>query len=795
MAQAKIMQVAIEIAGSISPTLGKMTEDAVKSLDGINVKALAVAAAAGAAAVGIAKGVWEGGKYLNELGKQFDAATDAIRIGTGATGEALDDLLADFDAVYASVPGSMDNAAQAVADFNTRLGVAGPTLQELSRQAVQVSDMLGDDLGGVIEHSSQAFQAWQMEAEDMAGAMDYVFKASQSTGMGFTDLMSKVQSFGPQLRDMGYSFEESVALIGQMEKAGVNTDEALAAMRKGVATLAKEGISASDGLAHYSDAIKAAGSQAEATAIASELFGTRAGPTMAAAIRAGTLSVDELTASLMESSETIAGAAEDTYDYAERMQLFRQKAEVALKPLANTMFDALNSLMPVLSDAMDAVIPVIQDVVEVLSPLVEEIFADLVSQLGPILQVVVQVGGMLAKTLLPPLIQMVKAVLPVLMSIVKALAPVLKLVASVISPIIKLVADLITPILDLIDDALGPVIDAFSGFVDMAVEVLGPAIDFVAGLFSGVLSKAIDGIRPVIDAAIGIFTGLIDFVKNVFTGNWSGAWEAVKGIFVTIWDGIQAALKFPVNLIIDGLNLLIGGLNKIKLPEWKILGSLAGKGIDIPLIPHFAKGGFTDGLSIAGEDGREAVISFDRAYREENIRYWQEAGELLGVMEGVGLKTGIADQISQSYTYDNSVSTQDVSKVGDTYADMAGDALIVLRDVPMLAQGGFTEGLSIAGEAGSEAVISFDPAYREQNLGYWARAGRILTGNSVLSGGDSVPSSTNITLQFGDFVFSPQIQSVEGMCKEDLLEALKESMYEFYDLLEEWLKDRVEGVF
>ena len=200
-------------------------------------------------------------------------------------------------------------------------------------------------------------------------------------------------------------------------------------------------------------------------------------------------------------------------------------------------------------------------------------------------------------------------------------------------------------------------------------------------------------------------------------------------------------------------------------------------------------------MSIAGEDGREAVISFDRAYREENIRYWQEAGELLGVMDGVGLKTGIADQISQSYTYDNSVSTQDVSKVGDTYADMAGDALIVLRDVPMLARGGFTDGISIAGEAGSEAVISFDPAYREQNLGYWARAGRILTGNSLISGGDAVPGSTNITLQFGDFVFSPQISSVEGMGKEELLEALKESMYEFYDLLEEWLKDRVEGVF
>lgn len=47
--------------------------------------------------------------------------------------------------------------------------------------------------------------------------------------------------------------------MGQLDKAGVNTDEVLGAMKKSVATLAKEGISASDGLAMYYEKIKNAG--------------------------------------------------------------------------------------------------------------------------------------------------------------------------------------------------------------------------------------------------------------------------------------------------------------------------------------------------------------------------------------------------------------------------------------------------------------------------------------------------------------------------------------------------------
>lgn len=638
MAGGQVMQVVVEMAGNLSPTLGKSIEEATSKLGGINVKALAAGAAVGGIAVAAGKALIEGGKYLADLGGKFDAATDAIRIGTGATGEDLDALMGDFNEVYKSVPTSMEDASKAIADYNTRLGLTGPELQGISKQALQVSDMLGEDLGGVIEGSSKAFQQWNIDAADMGGAMDYVFKVSQSTGVGFTDLMDKVQKFGPQLQDMGYSFEEATALIGQLDKAGVNTDEVLGAMKKSVGNLAKEGISASDGLQMYYEKIQAAGSEAEAAAIASEIFGAKAGSTMAAAIRDGTLSVDDLTSSLEANGETINGAAEDTYDFAERLQMFKQNAEVALQPLANTVFDGLNSLMPVVQQGLEALAPVITQVTEVAGPLISDFFAKLVEYLGPILPMIAQLAGDLIQQLLPPLMELFNAIMPVVFELLQALMPILQVIIDLIGPILNLTLQLLTPILSLITECIAPLIEVIGQLIAAAIEPLMPLIQILASLFSDRLSSAISSIQPIIDSVIAIFSGLIDFIKNVFTGNWSGAWEAVKNIFSNIISGLGNIFKAPINFIIGGINTFLGALNKIKIPDWVPL--VGGMGFNIPLIPTLAAGGFTDGISIAGEAGMEAVISFDPAYRRQNLAYWAEAGQMLGAYDNSGTSSG-----------------------------------------------------------------------------------------------------------------------------------------------------------
>lgn len=570
MANGKTMQAVVNLAGSIDPSLGKAIEQAQKKISGLNVKALAVGAAVGGIAVATGKAVVEAGKYMKDLGASFDDAADAIRIGTGATGDALDGLLDDFDAVYKSVPTTMEDASKAIADYNTRLGLTGPQLQEISKQAIQVSDMLGDDLGSVIEESSQAFQQWNIDADDMGGAMDYIFKVSQSTGMGFTDLMADMQKFGPQLQEMGYSFETASALMGQLDKAGVNTDEVLGAMKKSVATLAKEGISASDGLAMYYEKIKNAGTAAEAASIASEIFGTRAGSTMAAAIRDGSLAVADLTAELQENGETIAGAADDTYDFAERLQVMKQGLEVALKPMANTVFDGLNKFMPTLQKLMEQITPAISKAVEAAAPFVDEFLTGAADALEDVLPLISQLAAdllpvltQLMSTLLPPLLNLVQTLLPPLMQIVSAILPPIASLLATVLPIITQIVSAVLPVLVSIISSLLPVI---TPLLTPLLSILEP-IASVLGTIVGWVSKIVSFGSGVISKIAGLFGG-------------GGGSTSVSG---------------------------------------------------------YATGGFTRGPSIAGEDPRyptEAVISFNPAYRSQNLSYWAEAGRMLGASDG-----------------------------------------------------------------------------------------------------------------------------------------------------------------
>jgi len=252
---AKELKTTISLEGSVGESLKKafdkasgMADKAQKSIGSAMgklggfasgaMKAGLAAAASGIAAVGTAS--IAGAKAAIDLGKAFEGASNTIRIGTGATGEDLNKLNKSFDEVYKSVPTSMEAASQAIADFNTRLGLTGPELEGVSKQAIQVSNMLGDDLGSVIEESSQAFQQWGISAEDMGGEMDYIFKLSQSTGVGFTQLMSTTQQYGAQMKELGFSFEESAALLGQLDKAGINSGEVMGALKKSVGAFAQE---------------------------------------------------------------------------------------------------------------------------------------------------------------------------------------------------------------------------------------------------------------------------------------------------------------------------------------------------------------------------------------------------------------------------------------------------------------------------------------------------------------------------------------------------------------------------
>lgn len=168
---------------------------------------------------------------------------------------------------------------------------------------------------------------------------------------------------------------------------------------------------------------------------------------------------------------------------------------------------------------------------------------------------------------------------------------------------------------------------------------------------------------------------------------------------------------------------------------------------------------------------------------------------------------GVVDAIRNTWSNLPSILTapfSGLSGVLDSLSSKATNLLNKLRgigssgssgSVGTFATGGFTNGPSIAGEAGTEAVISFDPAYRADNLRYWAAAGRMLGVEeaSPLSVGSSGSTSSSTVIESVNF--APNITITGNADKQDIISAIRETYPEFRDLIEEVLADREVGAY
>ena len=621
----KTQELAIKIAGKMDSSLKNAVGGANKQLESLgNVAKKLGGVLAGALSIAT---VAKMGSALYDMGEQFKEAENTIRVGTGATGAALEDLSASMDNVYTRIPAELGDSASAIADYNTRLGLTGPILEDLSVQALQVSDLLGEDLSNTIEKSSKAFQQWGIEEDNMAGKMDYIFKVSQSTGMGFNDLLNDMQKFGPQLQDMGYSFDTASALMGQLDKAGVNVDEVLGAMKKSVGAMAKEGLSASAGLEKYYKKIKSARTEAEAASIAAEVFGSRAGSTMSAAIRDGSLSVDELTKSLQDSDETIAKAAEDTYTFADKWKIFKQNLSTAIKPAAMELFDTLGNqleaMLPYLQQALPAitafasaladkigkaagvvvplltngfqaigdfiqnrVVPAIGTIREVLSPIMDAVmdvggkFADALSPAMDLFYNVKDVGGLAFSGLM----EMAGEVVPYIASGFEAvggtIAKVLGAAMPWISRIVAKLRTIIPPILDAAKQIGAKLLPVFQTAGHLISEVIVPAItsaiDFIAPKIIAVVGKIGPAISAVMNVVVPIISGFAERVQiaiSAVSGVFEGVVGTISGVIGNITDAIGGVIDFITGVFTGDWEKAWNGVTTV---FDSVFGALAG---------------------------------------------------------------------------------------------------------------------------------------------------------------------------------------------------------------------------
>lgn len=140
---------------------------------------------------------------------------------------------------------------------------------------------------------------------------------------------------------------------------------------------------------------------------------------------------------------------------------------------------------------------------------------------------------------------------------------------------------------------IGEIVNAAMVVIEALMPVIERAFGFIGEMWN-------NSLKPVLD-------NIIEFIKNVFSGNFEGAFENLINIIKGIWDGLVLIVKTPLNSIIELVNKFIGGLNKLKVPDW--VPGIGGNGINIPEIPLLAKGGnvISGGQAIVGEAGPELL--------------------------------------------------------------------------------------------------------------------------------------------------------------------------------------------
>ena len=224
-----------------------------------------------------------------------------------------------------------------------------------------------------------------------------------------------------------------------------------------------------------------------------------------------------------------------------------------------------------------------------------------------------QVFGWVSTTLLPGLLNAFNAIAP-------QIGPLVTNIGTAVMNVATLIGNAIQTILPVIENIV-------MVLINVVATVAPPIIAAVSQIFAN--------ISNVVTSLQGVFDGLIQFITGVFTGNWAQAWEGVKSIFSNAFSALVELCKIPINAVIGVINGAIRGINSIvgggvTIPDW-LPGGGGTFSLHLNEIPMLAKGGFTDGVSIAGEAGTEAVISFDPSVRSANIANWQKAGQMLGV--------------------------------------------------------------------------------------------------------------------------------------------------------------------
>ena len=282
-------------------------------------------------------------KSFNDVKKGLNIVTQK----TGATGKALEDMHQSVKNLASDIPATFEEIGTAVGEVSTRFGIAGQELEDLSGQFVKFAKVNGTDVNNSIDTTQKALAAFGLEAKDASGLLDTMTKVGQDTGVSMDTLMNGLVQNGTALQELGLSIEQSVNLMGQLDKSGANSETVMQGLRRALKNAAKDGVPLDKALTDLQKSIKGGKDGMDGLTTAYELFG-RSGDQIYGAVKNGTIDFTKLGDAVADAGGTLDKTFEATLTPAEKFQR-------TLNTLKTTGYEFGNTALSMLTPAIEKI--------------------------------------------------------------------------------------------------------------------------------------------------------------------------------------------------------------------------------------------------------------------------------------------------------------------------------------------------------------------------------------------------------------------------------------------------------
>lgn len=498
---------------------------------------------------------------------EVDEGMDTIVKKTGATGEALEEMQNIARDMATTIPTSFETAGAAVGEVNTRFGLMGDELSDLSTKFVQFADLNGTDVSASIDSVQAAMAAFNIESSKAGDVLDILNKAGQDSGISMDTLSNSLLTNAASLTEMGFGLESAAGLIANLEKNGVDSSAAMAGLKKAFANATADGKTMEEALAELERTMQSADSNTEAYQAALDLFGNKAGPQLAKAIQEGRLSLDEASNAVTDYGDSVSKTFEATQDPVDQFQVNMNKIKLVGE-------DIVNSSAPLITEAMEKMAEVIQGVSDKWNSLndgqKEAViqFALVAAAIGPVLSAISGVIGTISTIsstigsfvgYLPTIgaalsgvgALITGTVLPAIGAAVAAIIPVLPIIAGVAAAIAAVI--LVVKNWGAITDWLSEKWNTLTTFLGEKTAQIQTFFTEHLGIIGEMIATKIEIIKTVITTAIAviqtIFTTFGETIKAITEGDWSRIGE----IWSNAWAKIQMIIAQAIVKIVKSV--------------------------------------------------------------------------------------------------------------------------------------------------------------------------------------------------------------------------------------------------